>query len=138
MNGPLWSHYKLHRIKSQMRFLPLKTSLTQSFRDRKNPSKSHDVNCNLVHLSGERIYMLQFFKNADITTSFLPTASQSCFPPTLISMKVPQVTKLLFFKTSFYLFFHVSITTALSHLSVPHQSHQRKFVNELCQMTTLK
>ena len=35
-------------------------------------------------------------------------------------------------------FFHVSITTALSHLSVPHQSHQRKFVNELCQMTTLK
>ena len=26
----------------------------------------------------------------------------------------------------------------LSHLSVPHQSHQRKFVNELCQMTTLK
>lgn len=83
-----------------MRFLPLKTSLTQSFRDRKNPSKSHDVNCNLVHLSGERIYMLRFFKNADITTSILPTASQSCFPPTLISMQVPQVTKLLFFKTS--------------------------------------
>ena len=83
-----------------MRFLPLKNSLTQSFRDRKNPSKSHDANCNLVHLSGEKNDMLRFLKNADITMSILPTASQSCFPPTLISMKVPQVTKLLLFKTS--------------------------------------
>ena len=83
-----------------MRVLPLQTSLTQSFRDRKKYIKIHDVNCNLVHLSGERNDKLQFFKNAAIRTSILPTASQSCFPPTLISMKVPQVTKLLFFKTS--------------------------------------